>query len=42
MRVIWSKESLHKLSEIEEFITQNNPKRAARFVNYLIKRAESV
>jgi len=42
MRVIWSKESLHRLSEIEEFITQNNPKRAVRFINYLIERAESV
>ena len=42
MRVIWSKESLQRLSEIDEFISRDNRERAERFVDYLIERGESV
>ena len=42
MRVIWSRESLERLSEIEEFIARDSLERAKRFVDYLIGRAESL
>jgi len=42
VRVIWSKESLQRLSEIDEFISWDNRERAERFVDYLIERGESV
>ena len=42
MTVIWTKEALEKLFEIEEFIGMDNPERAARFVDYLIERDESI
>ena len=42
MTVIWTKEALEKLSEIEEFIAMDNPERAESFVDYLIERGESI
>ncbi len=42
MRVVWTHEALDKLSDIEDFISQDSPQRAARFVNYLIQRGEGV
>jgi toxin ParE1/3/4 len=42
MKVIWTKEALEKLSEIEEFIAKNSQQRAEQFVNYLIERDESI
>ena len=42
MRVVWTQEALNRLCDIEDFISQDNPQRAARFVNYLIQRGESV
>ena len=42
MTVIWTRESLEKLSEIEEFIGTDNPKRAVTFINHLIERGESI
>ncbi len=38
MRVVWTHEALDRLSDIEDFISQDSPERAARFVNYLIQR----
>jgi len=42
MKVIWTKEALKRLSEIEEFIAQDNPNNAEKFINYLVERGESI
>ncbi|MFQ5865264.1 MAG: type II toxin-antitoxin system RelE/ParE family toxin [bacterium] len=42
MRVVWTQEALDRLSDIEDFISQDSPQRAARFVSYLIEKGESV
>ena len=42
MKVVWTQEALDRLFDIEDFISQDSPKRAARFVNYLVQRGESV
>ncbi len=42
MTLIWTKEALERLNEIEEFIGSNNPERAETFVNYLIKSCEPI
>lgn len=40
MKVIWSKESLRQLIEIENFIASDNPGRAEKFVLKLIECGE--
>ena len=42
MKVIWTKESFKRLTEIEDYIAKDNPDRAIRFINKLIKRGESI
>lgn len=42
MTVIWTREALEKLSEIEKFIATDSPERAETFINYLIERGESI
>ena len=42
MKVIWSRQSLERLSEIEDFIARDSPERAGGFVDYLIERGNSV
>lgn len=42
MKVIWTKEALERLTEIEEFIAQDSPQRAEKFINFLIERGESI
>jgi len=42
MDVIWAREALFRLVEIEKFIAKNNPDRAEKFIEYLIDRAESI
>ena len=42
MKVIQTKEALERLTEIEEFIAQDSPQRAEKFINYLIERGESI
>lgn len=42
MIVIWTDESLEKLSEIDEFIARDNPQRAKKNVEFLIKHGESI
>ena len=42
MKVVWSKESLRQLIEIEQFISRDNPDRAVKFINKLIDRGEKV
>ena len=42
MKVIWSKESLRQLIEIEQFISRDNPDRAVKFINKIIDRGEKL
>jgi len=42
VKVVWTQEALDRLSDIEDFISQDSPQRAAKFVNYLIQRGEGV
>ncbi len=42
MKVVWSKESLRQLIEIEQFISRDSPDRAVKFINKLIDRGEKV
>ena len=40
MKIIWTREAIYNLIEIENFISQNNPERAAKFIDYLIEQSE--
>jgi len=40
LKVIWSKESLRQLIEIENHISKDSPERAVKFINKSIERAE--
>ena len=42
MIVIWTDESLEKLSKIEQFIARDSPKRAKNFIDFLIEQGESI
>ncbi len=42
MTVIWTREALEKLTEIEQFIATDSPARAESYINYLIERGESI
>ena len=42
MKVIWTNESLNRLTEIESFISKDSPQRAISFVDKLIHRGESL
>ena len=42
MKVVWTKEALERLTEIEEFISQDSPQRAVRFIDYLVEQGESL
>jgi plasmid stabilization system protein ParE len=39
MKVVWSKESLNRLIEIEEFIAENNPSNAIEFTDFLVSKS---
>jgi len=39
MRLIWSKEALNKLTEIEDFIAEDNIENAIRFIDFLISHS---
>jgi toxin ParE1/3/4 len=41
-RVVWTEQALERLQEIEDFISQDAPERAADFVAKLIERGDSV
>lgn len=41
-KLVWSKESLLRLQEIEDYIAKDNPKVAIEFVNKIIERVESI
>jgi len=40
MKLSWSKESMLKLLEIEQYIEKNNPKKAVEFTDFLISQGE--
>ncbi|NOX89808.1 MAG: type II toxin-antitoxin system RelE/ParE family toxin [Calditrichaeota bacterium] len=42
MKIIWSKESLRQLIEVENYVSKDNPERSAKFINKLIDCAEKV
>ena len=42
MKVIWSKESLQQLIQIEQYISRDHPERTVQFINRLIDRAEKI
>ncbi len=42
MKIVWSKEALQQLIEIERFIAKDSPERAVLFVDRLIERAEKI
>ena len=42
MQVIWTREALDRLSEIEDYIGKDSRERATRFVNYLIDQGEAL
>ncbi|HCW75712.1 MAG TPA: plasmid stabilization protein [Candidatus Marinimicrobia bacterium] len=42
MKLVWTPTALQQLSEIEQFIAQDNPLAALEFVTYLIDRAETI
>jgi addiction module RelE/StbE family toxin len=42
MKAYWTRESLTRLREIDEYISRDNPKAAAEFVNNLISIAETI
>ncbi len=42
MKIVWTKEALIRLQEIENFISQNNPQKAIEFVDTLINKAERI
>jgi len=41
MKILWTRESLNRLIEIEEFIAKDNAERAVQFVDEIIAHAES-
>ncbi len=42
MKLLWTKEALARLREIEEYISQDNPAAAVDFVDKLISLAETI
>lgn len=42
MKILWAQEALEQLIKIEDFISKDNPERAARFVDEIVDHAEAV
>jgi toxin ParE1/3/4 len=42
MKLTWTNESLNRLIEIEDYISEDSPRRALDFVNQIIQKAESI
>ena len=42
MKILWTREALQQLTEIEDFIAKDNAERAAKFVDEIVAHAESV
>ena len=42
MRVFWTTEALRNLDDIERYIAQDNPKRAAMFIDQLLEKGDAI
>jgi toxin ParE1/3/4 len=42
MKIKWTHEALERLSEVEDFISQDSPELAEKFVDQIIQHAESL
>ena len=42
MKILWTREALRQLTEIEDFIAKDNAERAAKFVDEIAAHAESL
>lgn len=42
MKILWAREALQQLTEIEDFIAKDNVERAAKFVDEIIAHAEAL
>lgn len=42
MQIMWTQEALDRLTEIEEYISQDSQERAINFINYLIDQGETL
>jgi toxin ParE1/3/4 len=42
MKIKWTHEALERLFEIEDFISQDSPERAGKFVDQIVEHAESL
>ena len=42
MKILWTKEALHRLQEIQEYISKDNYTAATEFVEKLISAAETI
>ena len=42
MKLTWTNEALNRLIEIEDYISEDSPRRALNFVNQIIHKAESL
>ena len=42
MKLIWTNEALNRLIEIEDYISEDSPRRAVNFVNQIIQKTESL
>jgi toxin ParE1/3/4 len=42
MKILWTRESLHRLTEIEVFIAKDNAERAIKFIDEIIAHAEGL
>ena len=40
MKILWTRESLTNLADIEAFISEDNPEKAIEFINYLITQCD--
>ena len=38
MKVVWTREAFEKLTEIEKFIARDSPRRAEKFIDYLVEQ----
>lgn len=42
MKVVWTEQALERLQEIDDFISQDSPERAARFIAKLLERGDGL
>jgi len=42
MKLIWTREAINNLLEIEDFISQHNPVKAIEFIDYFIEQTDNL